>query len=100
MLTFFEYLRQRAYESVLAGAHEALQALDCERAYDEPDQTPKSFSRGAVPARLKHEQLGTSANAAAGAGGSEHKEHETGHENQVHAPRLRARPKRNGGRTK
>lgn len=28
MLTFFEYLRQRAFESVLAGAHEALDFLE------------------------------------------------------------------------
>ena len=28
MLTFFEYLRQRAYQSILAGAQEALHNLD------------------------------------------------------------------------
>lgn len=31
MLTFFDYLRQRAYESVLSGAQEALQELESQQ---------------------------------------------------------------------
>lgn len=31
MLTFFDYLRQRAYESVLSGAQEALEELDSQQ---------------------------------------------------------------------
>ena len=31
MLTFFDYLRQRAFESVLAGAQEALELLECQK---------------------------------------------------------------------
>ena len=41
MLTFFEYLRQRAFESVLAGASEALTYLEQQRALTErPRQLP------------------------------------------------------------
>ena len=36
MLTFFEYLRQRAYESVLAGAQEALDVLERQQSLDPP----------------------------------------------------------------
>lgn len=36
MLTFFEYLRQRAFESVLAGAHEALDLLERQQTLAEP----------------------------------------------------------------
>lgn len=35
MLTFFEYLRQRALESVLSGAQEALDILDGEKVFEE-----------------------------------------------------------------
>lgn len=31
MLTFFEYLRQRAYESVISGAQEALEELETQQ---------------------------------------------------------------------
>lgn len=34
MLTFFEYLRQRALESVLSGAQEALDILDREKVFE------------------------------------------------------------------
>ncbi|MCA9183018.1 MAG: hypothetical protein KDA51_16260 [Planctomycetales bacterium] len=36
MLTFFEYLRQRAFESVLAGAHEAIEFLERQETLKEP----------------------------------------------------------------
>ena len=45
MLTFFEYLRQRALESVLAGAEEALELLETQGFFERPaariaDQRP------------------------------------------------------------
>ena len=36
MLTFFEYLRQRAFESVLTGAREALELLERQGYLDQP----------------------------------------------------------------
>ena len=35
MLTFFDYLRQRAFESVLAGAQEALELLENQKRHNE-----------------------------------------------------------------
>ena len=47
MLTFFEYLRQRAFESVLTGAQEALDFLEQQRALAEPKkQLSKSAENG------------------------------------------------------
>ena len=40
MLTFFDYLRQRAFESVLAGAQEALEVLEDQRNHVEPKAVP------------------------------------------------------------
>jgi hypothetical protein len=37
VLTFFDYLRQRAFESVLAGAQEALELLECQKSRNEPE---------------------------------------------------------------
>jgi hypothetical protein len=36
MLTFFDYLRQRAFESVLAGAQEALELLESQKNRGKP----------------------------------------------------------------
>lgn len=36
MLTFFDYLRQRAFESVLTGAQEALELLESDKNRDAP----------------------------------------------------------------
>lgn len=41
MLTFFEYLRQRAYRSILAGAEDALEELEG----NSPDDERKSADR-------------------------------------------------------
>lgn len=35
MLTFFDYLRQRAFESVLSGAQDALDALERQKSFSE-----------------------------------------------------------------
>lgn len=43
MLTFFEYLRQRAFESVLSGAHEAIEFLERQETLKEP---PKQLAGG------------------------------------------------------
>jgi hypothetical protein len=36
VLTFFDYLRQRAFESVLSGAQEALEFLESQKTLNEP----------------------------------------------------------------
>ena len=38
MLTFFDYLRQRAFESVLAGAQDALDVLERQKSLREPQK--------------------------------------------------------------
>lgn len=43
MLTFFDYLRQRAYESVLTGAQEALDLLERQESHSEPKPTKSSL---------------------------------------------------------
>lgn len=36
MLTFFEYLRQRSFEAVVAGVHDAFEYLDSHKTFDNP----------------------------------------------------------------
>ena len=48
MLTFFEYLRQRAFESVLAGAQEALEFLESQQALDGAKQAIPQLSQPAT----------------------------------------------------
>ena len=55
MLTFFDYLRQRAFESVLAGAQEALELLESQKNRTEP---PKHEPR--LPAPRLASQAGPS----------------------------------------
>ena len=43
MLTFFDYLRQRAFESVLAGAQEALELLESQKNRTEPPKHKPSL---------------------------------------------------------
>lgn len=43
MLTFFDYLRQRAYESVLTGAQEALELLERQESHSAPKSTKSSL---------------------------------------------------------
>ena len=43
MLTFFDYLRQRAFESVLAGAQEALELLESQKNRTEPPKHESSL---------------------------------------------------------
>ena len=38
MLTFFEYLRQRAFESVMTGAYEALELLEAKKSLEAPKE--------------------------------------------------------------
>lgn len=43
MLTFFDYLRQRAFESVLAGAQEALELLESQKNRTAPPKHESSL---------------------------------------------------------
>lgn len=46
MLTFFDYLRQRAFESVLTGAQEALELLESDKNRDKPQMAdPRTSNR-------------------------------------------------------
>ena len=100
MLTFFEYLRQRAYESVLAGAQEALQSLERDGAFNKPAQTPKSLSRGDEPASLNREPSVAADHAIANAGADGGTHAAKGSPAEKPVPRLRTRPKRKGARGK
>ena len=51
MLTFFEYLRQRALESVLSGAREAMDILEGEKVFEKPPTPIQS------PMRTRVEQV-------------------------------------------
>ena len=57
MLTFFDYLRQRAFESVLAGAQEALEVLESQKTRNEPPKhesnlpAPRLVSQAGAPAK-------------------------------------------------
>ena len=48
MLTFFDYLRQRAFESVLLGAQEALEFLESQKTLSEPTKQLPQLSQIAV----------------------------------------------------
>ncbi len=100
MLTFFEYLRQRAYESVLAGAQEALQSLERDGAFNEPAQTPKYLSRGDEPASLNREPSVATDHAIACAGADDDMHAEKSSQAEKPAPRLRTGLKRKGARGK
>ena len=61
MLTFFEYLRQRAFESVLAGAQEALDYLERQQALAEqkkqlPVASQQAADRPPKPPRKREDQ--------------------------------------------
>ncbi|MCA9039997.1 MAG: hypothetical protein KDA65_06615 [Planctomycetaceae bacterium] len=43
MLTFFDYLRQRAYESILTGAQEALEFLERKKIQESAEQVQLAF---------------------------------------------------------
>jgi len=53
VLTFFEYLRRRAFEAIVSGVHEALGTLEDEPLPDELRQRSKTV---AIPPPRKHEQ--------------------------------------------
>ena len=57
MLTFFDYLRQRAFESIMAGAQEALELLERESSHSRPEtpatrRTPAALAPPESPAEM------------------------------------------------
>lgn len=85
MLTFFDYLRQRAFESIMAGAHEALELLEQKGSVDEAKaNTARSPPVGrAETAPMDH----------ASGNGLLEKDHDP-----LPAPRRRGRPREKGRR--
>ena len=85
MLTFFDYLRQRAFQSVLAGAQEALELLESQKDRSEPPKhqsnlpAPRLPSQAGAPAK----QPETSSPQANDSGDDDE---------QLPAPRRRVRP--------
>ena len=85
MLTFFDYLSQRAFESVLAGAQEALELLESQQNRTEP---PKHESSLPAP-RLASQPAPTSDQTKT----NEPKENSSPDEDDpLPAPRRRGRP--------
>ena len=82
MLTFFEYLRQRSFESVLSGAQEALQLLEQRKRHDPPGGTETPTSEFKTPALEK-----LVGEIHADGGGQE----------KLPAPRRRGRPRKKEG---
>ena len=95
MLKFFEYLRQRAFESVLAGAQEALECLESQGFFDKPATRTKSER-----ATIESEAVTTGSAAENLLPGQPGDPHAQTAANNVRAqqPRLRRRPKRRGSR--
>ena len=58
MLTFFDYLRQRAFESVLSGTQDALEFLEKQKALDEPKKAlphlAQTLNDGRGPSSTAH----------------------------------------------
>lgn len=98
MLTFFEYLRQRAFEAVLNGAHEALELLECRASFDKNPTSRTSASKSiGQEAPLDHDRANDGQRSdedpsmagarPQGEGGK-----------PLPAPRLRGRPTKNASR--
>ena len=85
MLTFFDYLRQRAFQSVLAGAQEALELLESQKDRSEPPKhesnlpAPRLAPQAGVPA--KQPETNSSQEDVSGSD-----------DGQLQAPRRRGRP--------
>lgn len=53
MLTFFEYLRQRAFESVMTGAYEALELLEAKKSLEAPKEKLPPPRLRSIPTEAK-----------------------------------------------
>ena len=71
MLTFFEYLRQRAFESVMAGAYEALELLEAKKSLEEPKAKLPPPRLHSSPAKLKPSEPNSKPNTSRELGPSE-----------------------------
>ena len=90
MLTFFEYLRQRAFESVIAGVEDAYSHLDSNKAF-ESGKLPTDTSREAQPKQLDDNSESSPAHDH-GANGS------AANKSKPLPPRKRGRPKKSGSK--
>ena len=90
MLTFFDYLRQRAFESVLTGAQEALELLESQKDRNEP---PKHNSN--LPSPRLTSQAGSPGNRPENNSPQENRSEDD--DELLPAPRRRGRP---GGKSK
>lgn len=82
-MTFFEYLRRRAFESIVAGVHEALETLDSEAL---PQEFTDSLRDSPLPPPRKRDGKQSLPAISAPATKS------TGEEEELPAPRRRGRP--------
>ena len=86
MLTFFDYLRQRAFESVMAGAQEALALLESQKNRTEPPEHD-----AALPAPGSTSHVGPAHEPVVTAGPQEFRQPD---DEKLPAPRKRGRPDR------
>ena len=97
MLTFFEYLRQRAFESVLTGAQEALELLENQGYFNKPST---SITDG--PQAIEQSAPTHGANSAAkdSAANQQNEGQTQAAEDELKSPRprLRGRSRRKGSR--
>jgi len=82
-MTFFEYLRRRAFESIVAGVHEALETLDSEAL---PQAFTDSLRDPPLPRSRKLESNKQKPANSTATGTS------TGEHGDLPAPRRRGRP--------
>lgn len=96
VLTFFEYLRQRAFESVLSGAQDALDILDTNKAFEKPPTPIISASQATERVTpVLEETKSTDVNAS---GPKSAQADELSNKEKLLEPRVRHHPNRKGSR--
>ena len=91
MLTFFDYLRQRAFEAVVAGVNGAFEYLDSHKTFDIP-KLLKPQSNRSVEAHSANERPDRNSHPTSQRDAANRTDSET-----PLPPRKRGRPKKSGG---
>ena len=89
MLTFFEYLRQRAFESVMAGAYEALELLEAKKSLQEPKAKLPPPRLHSSPAKLTPSEPDSKPNASPEVGPSKQMEPQEREPEKVPSPQRK-----------
>lgn len=96
MLTFFEYLRQRAFEAVLSGAEEALELLERKASFQAAPTSRTSASKSIGQGLLDRGRAEDTPAADVGQPADAQPANDGGE--PLPAPRLRGRPRKKATR--